>query len=279
MRLAHAPLLKNPGLRLRDGRRNGGFFPLLAGLVIIGSGWLFLGVMEDVVSHDPLVAVNVVVHQTLQKLRTPLMDSVMVAVTELGDIQVVLPVVVVALAWFVWRRLWHTSLWLAAAGTAHLLVRGLTLVLRRVRPGARYDGLESYSFPSGHARVSVVACGLLAFLVCREPSAAVKSRIALGAALIIVCIAFSRLYLGVQWASDLIIGMGFGLAWIGALALAPTYSTHEHVKPEQLSAWPLATLLLSGSWHAVRQHQQDAQRYARAAHPPSDQYTPNGPKE
>ena len=65
--------------------------------MILGSAWLFLGVLEDVATRDPLVDVDVIVHGVLQQLRTPWMDSAMVAATELGDVQVLLPVILAAL--------------------------------------------------------------------------------------------------------------------------------------------------------------------------------------
>ena len=118
--------------RLVDARRHGLRFPLLAALVILGSAWLFLGVLEDVATGDPLVDVDVIVHGLLQKLRTPWMDSAMVAVTELGDVQVLLPVILASLAWFAWRRLWRTCLyWLAAVGVAQVLVKVLKVALHR----------------------------------------------------------------------------------------------------------------------------------------------------
>ena len=65
----------------RDVRLAGRRFPLLAGLLILGSLWLFLGVLEDVATNDPLVDFDLIVQQTLQKFRTPLLDGVMAAVT------------------------------------------------------------------------------------------------------------------------------------------------------------------------------------------------------
>ena len=49
--------------RLVDTRRHGLRFPLLAALVILGSAWLFLGVLEDVATGDPLVDVDVIVQR------------------------------------------------------------------------------------------------------------------------------------------------------------------------------------------------------------------------
>ena len=44
-------------------RRHGLRFPLLAALLILGSAWLFLGVLEDVATGDPLVDVDVIVQR------------------------------------------------------------------------------------------------------------------------------------------------------------------------------------------------------------------------
>ena len=246
-----------------DARRHGFRFPLLAALVILGSAWLFLGVLEDVATGDPLVDVDVIVHGLLQKLRTPWMDSAMVAATELGDVQVLLPVVLAALAWFAWRRLWRTSLyWLAAVGVAQVLVKVLKVALHRSRPGLFYDGVESFAFPSGHATMSVVAYGFLAFLICRNQRATVRLLIATTTAFGIAFIALSRLYLGVHWASDVIAGTSFSLAWIGALAMAYSHRTHDDVKPNQLAIVVAAALLVSGAWHIMQSHARDSARYA-----------------
>ena len=259
----HSPSIRTLWPRLLNAMWHGFRFPLLASLVILGSAWLFLGILEDVVTGDLLVNVDVILHSALQKLRTTWMDSVMVAVTELGDVQVLLPVIVASLAWFVWHRLWRTSLyWFAAVGIAEVLVKVLKVALNRSRPGQFYDGAESFSFPSGHATMSVVTYGFLAFLICRKQKARVRLLIVTTTVLGIALIAFSRLYLGVHWASDVIAGTSFGLAWIGALAMAYTYRTDDDVKPNQLAVVVVVTLLVSGTWHIGQDHGRDSVRYA-----------------
>ncbi len=255
-------------------KRHGLLSALLAGLVILGSTWMFLDILEDVVTHDPLVEVDIIVHNSLQQLRTPSIDNMMIAVTEMGDIQVVLPVIFAAMAWFVWHRLWQTSLyWLTAVGLAEILVKVMKLALHRPRPSLLYNGVERFSFPSGHATMSVVVYGLLAFLICREQRAWVRNSIAVLVTLVIALIAFSRLYLGVHWASDVIAGISFGLAWISILALAYTYHTHEDIKSRQLSLLLIATLLLSGAWHLTQAYSLDLVRYAQT--PSTDTKSPH----
>ena len=58
-----------------------------AALLVLGGAWLFLGILEDVVTGDPLVQVDLLVHDIVRGLRTADVDRFFVAVTGLGDVQ------------------------------------------------------------------------------------------------------------------------------------------------------------------------------------------------
>lgn len=60
----------------------------------------------------------------------------------------------------------------------------------------------------------------------------------------------------------MIAGTSFGLAWIGALAMAYSYRIDDDVKPNQLAVVVMVTLLVSGSWHIMQDHGRDLLRYA-----------------
>lgn len=73
------------------------------------------------------------------------------------------------------------------------------------------------SFPSGHMLRAVIVYGLLAFVVRRlSPSPLVRTLAVPVAVVIIVLLAFDRLYLDVHWESDVIGGLLLGA--IGLLA-------------------------------------------------------------
>jgi undecaprenyl-diphosphatase len=71
--------------------------------------------------------------------------------------------------------------------------------------------IATVSFPSGHVGAAVAAYGGMALLI-RAPRA---RRIALGLAVaIVVGVAFSRLYEGVHYPSDVVAGVLYGLTWL-----------------------------------------------------------------
>ena len=93
-------------------------------------------------------------------------------------------------------------------------------VVRRARPDAIYQAyLETgYSFPSGHATLAAALYGSLMYLAWHTiPSRAGRIVAILVLAVVIGLIAFSRLYLGVHYVSDVLGGLvlGGGFAWLG----------------------------------------------------------------
>ncbi len=232
-------------------------------LVLVAGVWLFLGVLEDVLSADPLVYVGQSLHHFLQQLRTPLGDRVMIALTELGDATVALAVIAAVLGWLLWRRAWRdAAYWLAAVGLAELAVAALKVGLHIPRPDGFAAVATSYSFPSGHASMSTVIYGFLAVLVAPALRAGWRWLAYALAALLVGGIAFSRLYLGAHWLADVMAGVGLGSAWVAALAIARRRRAPDGVPITGLAAAAAAAFLVAGSWHVATGLERDLQRYA-----------------
>lgn len=71
----------------------------------------------------------------------------------------------------------------------------------------------SWSFPSGHAMGSLIGYGLLAYLLWMAVPR-MRLAIAMGTALLVSAIGFSRLYLGAHYFSDVIAGYAAGIVWL-----------------------------------------------------------------
>jgi membrane protein DedA with SNARE-associated domain/membrane-associated phospholipid phosphatase len=240
-----------------------GALALFAG-VLIGASWALMAVLEDVFTRDTLMRADSSVFHLLQGLRTPAGDAVMIALTELGDAAVMLPLIVIVLGWLLWSRAWRAAAyWLAAVAFGGGLTLALKAGFHLPRPAPLYEGLSSFAFPSGHAAMSVVIYGFLGVLIGRGISP--RSRVALAstALLLVSLIAFSRLYLGAHWLSDVLGGLAFGTAWVALLAIAYLRRSVPATRTRGLAVAALVTLLVAGVWHVSMQHAADTERYAQ----------------
>jgi len=183
--------------------------------------WLFAAVTEDVIHHDPLTQLDLTLLAWLHARATPTGYAVFNTISLLGS-----PVTLTILALAVGlvlaaRREWILlGGWLAAFAGGGLLDGVLKLVIRRPRPPYADAFLQhfSWSFPSGHAMGSLIGYGMLAYVLMllwiHRRSAQIV--VALGAALLIVAIGLSRLYLGVHYFSDVVGGYAAGVLWLSA---------------------------------------------------------------
>ncbi len=126
---------------------------------------------------------------------------------------------------------------LAVAVTA-LSSLGLMLLLkdlfRRPRPlFPLVDGATNYGFPSGHALMSVAFYGLGIWLTVKNMrNKAGKITVIAALSLVIFLIGFSRLYLRVHFATDVLAGWAIGTCWLFlALALSERIYSRNSRKP------------------------------------------------
>ncbi len=195
---------------------------LTLGLVISLAGlWVFAGVTEDVIHHDPLTQFDVALLDWLHARATATGYAVFNAISLLGSpVTLTILALAVALLLAARRELIVLAGWLAAFAGGGLLDVVLKLVIRRPRPPGAAAFLQhfSWSFPSGHAMASLIGYGVLAYVLTllwiHRRSAQIA--VVLGAALLIIAIGFSRLYLGVHYFSDVVGGYAAGVLWLSA---------------------------------------------------------------
>ncbi|WP_223487462.1 bifunctional DedA family/phosphatase PAP2 family protein [Pseudomonas sp. A-RE-19] len=233
-------------------------------VLLVGAAWLFFGVLEDVINGDPLLLADSAIYRALQELRTTPGDALMIAITELGDTKVVVAVTIVVLLWLMWRRAWRTAAyWLVAIVGALGLNTVIKVALYRTHPAELlHSGWSAFSFPSGHSTIDVVLYGFLAFLTTRDSLPALRVVVTLCAATLIFLIAFSRLYLGAHWLSDVLGGLAFGSAWLALLSLFYLRQQAERIGSAGLLALGCVALILAGGFNIHHSHTTDSSRYA-----------------
>jgi membrane protein DedA with SNARE-associated domain/membrane-associated phospholipid phosphatase len=190
-------------------------------LAAAGSLWLFGGLAEDLLTGDPIVRFDRVLDDYLHSHATPPLTTFFLIVTAFGSIEAIVLLGVIVAAFLAWGRRWlFLGSWLAAVAGSAVLDQLLKGLFERPRPYFEHPLLieTSYSFPSGHAMESFVVYGMLAyFAVLALRSWEWRVGVVFGAALLVMLIGFSRMYLGVHYLSDVLAGYAAGGVWLSAL--------------------------------------------------------------
>ena len=186
-------------------------------LTLIAAGLLylffaFLGVVLAVSTSGSIVAADIRVADLFEYFRSPEVTKVFLWITVLGIWQMVVFVALVAsVIFWLWRKKDYIAyLWLAL-GVDGLLSFLTKIAVHRARPEQAVYLEPSYSFPSGHAMVSVVLYGFLAYALLRLKGWRRKVNVFFAWLVIVLAIGFSRLYLGVHYLSDVWAGYLLGL--------------------------------------------------------------------
>ena len=195
--------------------------PLLGALLALAlSLWAFGAIVDEQILEGETRTDERLAVWLHGRATEPLTD-VFRAVTRLGNFITLFAVTLVAVVIF-WRRRERIDaafVALAALG-AQVLSTGMKLGFRRDRPFFP-DPLateSTFSFPSGHALVSLAVYGSIALVLARRLSSHTERALLLGAAaLLVIAIGFSRLYLGVHFLSDVLAGYAAGAAWLALL--------------------------------------------------------------
>ena len=179
--------------------------------------WAFAVLADEVPEHGWMVRLDDIIMGFIEARNTERGERFFAAVSLLGG-PLLIVLVTVATIFLAMRRDWLRA-GLIVVGVAFGV--GLNSVLKQVfhrgRPEFASELIphRSWSFPSGHAMNSLVAYGILLYLLL-EQSRGDSQRRALTAvvAMVVFLIAFGRVYLGVHYLSDVIAGWLAGGAWL-----------------------------------------------------------------
>ena len=144
--------------------------------------------------------------------------SLMKFLSFMGDHRFLIPANIALIIYFLFikKHRWYSIKIPMVAISSVLIMSTLKLIFQRPRPLIPLlEAARGMSFPSGHAMTSVTFYGLLIYLVFHNFSNRIfRWSAAIFLTTLILGIGFSRIYLRVHYASDVIAGFCVGLIWL-----------------------------------------------------------------
>jgi undecaprenyl-diphosphatase len=196
-------------------------------IAALGAGAIFFTLAYDVSTHTDLVFLDAAVAAWLHNHATSEVAAFLYAVTTLHS-AIGTSLMAIAFGIVLWRlreRYWLLTLALGMGGGMALNVL-LKQAYARARP--HFDDpwvtLSSYSFPSGHTAAATLLYGVLAaFLVAHFHDWRQRAACIVGAAFAVSLVAFSRMYLGAHYLSDIVAAACSSMVWL-VLCLSAVHS-------------------------------------------------------
>ncbi len=208
--------------------------------VLVVTAWLFGLIAGQVAASGPITLLDLRVAQWFHARATPGVTRVILLFTHWNSVAGVLVMTAILGYALLRRRLDYWLLALVCTVPGGMAVNVLMkLSFERARPVFEQPlvTLHTYSFPSGHASGATLFYGFLACLLVRHVAASAK-RIAIiaGAALLVVGVCVSRVYLGAHYLTDVLAGMAEGLAWL-AICITAVSSLRRRRDARGLPLW------------------------------------------
>lgn len=237
-------------------------------LVVLFAAIVFTGVLVlvnmvvRIVSNDAVSNIDVSVFNVLKETRNAPADEIMVIITMLGDWVVMTAVALAIILWLIWHKAYRAALAaVIAVAAARIFVTLLKQGIQRPRPVETY-GDELLSFPSSHATIAALTFGILAVLVSHSMGRWARALVYAVCGLAVVAIAYSRVYLGVHWLSDVMGGLLFGAVLAAAFGVAIEAIPPRRIKPVGLFGAALIVFMMAGSFNVFSNYDKAEAAYA-----------------
>lgn len=156
---------------------------------------------------------DLVVNQKIILIQTPLLIEAAKIIGILFDTWSLLVIAILVSAYLYFKDSKKDAILFSAA---MIVGAGILFILKelfhRARPLNILITETSYSFPSGHAMMSIIFFGILLYLILkRDPSKTQKNLAKILCPLLVLIIGFSRIYLNAHWMSDVFSGFFLGI--------------------------------------------------------------------
>jgi len=188
--------------------------------------YIFFKAIQDALTDKVfLLELDLYINNILFEYSKVYLTDFMLIVTNIFSPTLITLVSIVIILYLLYKKNFHYSLISAISlGGGYVFTFIIKNIVMRVRPENAFLFVKGYSFPSGHAVAATIFFTLLIyFFIVKIRSMILREVLIVFCVISILLTAFSRVYLGVHWFSDVIAGIGFGLFWVTLIILLFKY--------------------------------------------------------
>lgn len=186
-------------------------------IAIISNLLLLFDFTEDTINSKEFIVIDTFIAELFFNIRTESLAKGFYFISKLCDIPAVSVIGSLLLIYFLIRKKFHFAIGILIS----LLGSGLSIYLGKnifeINRSHQYAYYQEkyFSFPSGHATISVALYGLLFYFLIRKNSSYKTWGVIISIAFTFwILIGISRLYLSVHYFSDVIAGYILGFLWL-----------------------------------------------------------------
>jgi membrane-associated phospholipid phosphatase len=177
-----------------------------------------LFIVADMIFEDKNLSFDENVFNLIKPWVNSTHTSIMQVITFIGSQNFLLPANIILICYYIfYRPNLKTALRIATISISSVVVMfSIKLFLQRERPLiALIAKVQGYSFPSGHTFTSVTFYGIIAYIAYKNvKNIYVKWALVIFFIVLILLVGYSRVYLRLHYASDVIAGFFLGLIWL-----------------------------------------------------------------
>ena len=182
-------------------------------------GFIFAAYADELATTPRLTPADKEIEDLTIDLENDMVVEIAKVVTDLGSLEVILPLLVIFAGLLIWRRrVFELAVLVVGFGLTYAGVHITKGAIDRPRPVDPLEHTTGSSFPSGHAAYAVtyVAMGVIAARVL--PGFVSRAALVLASIVVAVVIGLTRVYLRAHFWSDVVGGWALAAGVFGAVA-------------------------------------------------------------
>ena len=196
------------------------------------------------------------------EVRSAPADEIFVRLTMLGDETVIYAITAVMVLWLLLSKSFRAAFATIGLAVIAKLILLATSVVFSSPVASRMP--DAFAFPSSHALMAGAVLGALAVISAQGLSRWVQALVAAICGMIVITIAFSRLYLGVNWLSDILGGLLVAAILVTLYGAIIAAFPPRHFRPLGLVSAVFLAFLVVGGIHISRNYDYYQLRYQPA---------------